>query len=55
MIFYDPVSAFLAATSAFFLAAYAFFSAASAFFLFIYLGFTAQVLKVCSTPGPTAC
>ena len=23
-------------------------------FIFIYLGFTAQVLKVCRTPGPTA-
>ena len=24
------------------------------YFIFIYLGFTAQVLKVCRTPGPTA-
>ena len=25
------------------------------FIYFIYYGFTAQVLKVCRTPGPTAC
>ena len=28
---------------------------ASFLFIYFYYGFTAQVLKVCKTPGPTAC